>query len=60
MRNLILLRQGKFTEEQIQQEFQEFQSTLNATVRKGSFVEMFQGSKSPRILHNDNFWEGAM
>lgn len=44
--NLRLLRQGKFTEEQILEEYKEFQSTLNVTVEKGKFAELFQGSKS--------------
>ena len=41
--NLKLLREGKFTEEQIHKEFLEFQSTLTRTVEKGSFAELFQG-----------------
>ena len=45
MRNLTLLRKGKFSEEQILQEYQEFQSTLNVTTEKGSFTELFQGSE---------------
>ncbi|KAH7072591.1 hypothetical protein FB567DRAFT_612162 [Paraphoma chrysanthemicola] len=50
MENLRLLRQGRFTDEQIQQEFREFQSTLNATVKKGTFSEMFQGTNLRRTL----------
>lgn len=42
--NLRLLRQGKFTEEEIQQEYREFQGTLNATAKRGRFIELFQGS----------------
>jgi len=59
MENLRLLRQGKFTEEQIQQEFREFQSTLNATVKKGKFSEMFQGSKSSHLIHPTKRWDRA-
>lgn len=49
MINLRLLRQGKFTEDEIQQEFREFQSTLNLTVDKGSFMELFQGSELSQV-----------
>lgn len=45
LHNLRLLRQGKFTEEEIMQEYTECMSTLNLTVEKGRFVELFQGSK---------------
>ena len=46
----MLLKQGKFTEEEIRQEYQEFQSTLNVTVEKGRFIELFQGSKFHQAL----------
>lgn len=46
MANLRLLRQGKFTDEQILEEYREFQSTLDITVEKGAFVELFQKSKA--------------
>jgi MFS family permease len=45
IKNLRLWRQGKFTEEEIQQEYRGFQSTLNMTVEKGRFIELFQGIK---------------
>ena len=45
MVNLRLLREGKYSEEDILAEFQEFQSTLNATVKKGRMVELFNGCK---------------
>lgn len=45
MKNLRLLRQGKYTEDQIKEEYAGFVTTLNATVEKGSFKELFQGSK---------------
>ncbi|CAN9117288.1 unnamed protein product [Alternaria alternata] len=48
--NLRLLRQGKFTEEEIQQEYREFQGTLNATAKKGRFIELFQGTNLKRTL----------
>lgn len=46
MRSLTLLRQGRYTEEDIESEFREFKTTLNATVEKGRMMELFQGSKS--------------
>jgi SP family sugar:H+ symporter-like MFS transporter len=54
LNNLRLLRQGKFTEEQIMQEYIECQSTLSATVDKGNFMEMFQSSKNFTLQSPDS------
>jgi hypothetical protein len=43
MKSLRLLRQGAFTDEEIEAEFKEIQSTINITVRRGRFKEQFQG-----------------
>ncbi|KAL1611992.1 hypothetical protein SLS60_000215 [Paraconiothyrium brasiliense] len=50
MHSLRLLRQGKFTDEEIEAEFHEFRSTLNITVEKGRFLELFQGTNLKRTL----------
>lgn len=43
--SLRLLREGRYTDEQIESEYNEFKSTLNITVEKGRMQELFQGSK---------------
>ncbi|TGJ82197.1 hypothetical protein E0Z10_g6576 [Xylaria hypoxylon] len=51
MKSLRRLRLGKFTEDQIQQEFNEFQSTINLTVTSNpQFKELFHGSNLRRTL----------
>jgi hypothetical protein len=44
LKSLRLLRQGAYTEEEIQQEHSAIQAALNNTVKKGSFFDMFRGS----------------
>ncbi|KAJ8112649.1 hypothetical protein OPT61_g5023 [Boeremia exigua] len=50
MDNLRLLRQGKFSEDEIQQEYQEFQNNLEINVEKGKVMEIFQGKNLKRTL----------
>ncbi|KAF2176432.1 general substrate transporter [Zopfia rhizophila CBS 207.26] len=50
MRSLRLLRQGRYTDEQIENEFREFQSTIDCTVNRGSLQELFQGTNLKRTL----------
>lgn len=50
MHSLRLLREGSFTDEEIEAEFREFRSTLDRTVEKGRFRELFQGSNLKRTL----------
>lgn len=45
MNSLRLLRQGKFSNEEIEAEFAEFESTINLTVDRARFREIFQGSQ---------------
>lgn len=44
------LREGRFTEDQIQKEFAHLQSTVDATVEVGRFREIFQGTNLKRTL----------
>ncbi|KAF9891506.1 hypothetical protein FE257_003973 [Aspergillus nanangensis] len=44
------LRIGRFTDEEINQEFRELQDTINLTVDRGHWTEMFQGSNLRRTL----------
>lgn len=46
--NLKLLRQGAFTEEQIEAEFRELQFSLEQEVEQGKFIELFQGTNRKR------------
>lgn len=50
LESLRKLRQGRFTEEQIQREFSLLHSTVDATVEAGNFREMFQGTNLKRTL----------
>lgn len=43
--SLRLLRQGKFTEAEIEAEFTEYKNTINLAVEKGRFKEQFQGGE---------------
>lgn len=45
LKSLRLLRQGAYTEDEIEHEFREMQNALNNTVKKGSFMDMWRGSK---------------
>lgn len=49
IKSLRLLREGRYTEEQIEEEFREFKSTLNKTVENGRFTELFRGCKSSAL-----------
>lgn len=61
--NLVKLRQGKFTEEQIDLEFRELQAALDFenAFEKGTFMEMFQGVNLKRttIVVLVNFFQQA-
>ncbi|KAF4983403.1 hypothetical protein FZEAL_1132 [Fusarium zealandicum] len=46
--NLRLLRQGPFTEEEMQAEFKELRTSLEHEVEQGRFVELFQGNNFKR------------
>lgn len=48
--NLQLLRQGAFTDEQIEEEFQILKGTLELTAETGSFKEIWQGTNLKRTL----------
>jgi MFS transporter, SP family, sugar:H+ symporter len=48
--SLTKLRRGRFTDEEIEQEFRHLQSTIDATVETGRFREMFQGTNLKRTL----------
>lgn len=50
LQSLRKLREGRFTEEQIQSEFNHLHTTINATVETGSFKEMFMGTNLKRTL----------
>lgn len=43
MKSLRLLREGKFTNAEIEAEFAEYQNTINIAVEQGRFREQFQG-----------------
>ena len=60
-RNLTLLRQGKFTEEEIKHEFRELQAALENEVEKGNFREIFQGVNFKRttLVVFVNFFQQA-
>ena len=49
LKSLRLLRQGAYTDEEIEHELQEMQKSINKTVKKGSFMDMWRGSKSPQL-----------
>lgn len=44
------MREGPYTEAQIQAEFRSLQSTIDLTVEKGRFIEIFQKSTFPTSL----------
>jgi len=48
--NLIKLRQGKFTDEEIEEEFQTLIASINSSIEKGSFKEIWQGTNRIRTL----------
>ncbi|SPO01819.1 related to RGT2 - Sensor of high external glucose concentrations [Cephalotrichum gorgonifer] len=50
MASLRLLREGKFTDEEIEAEFQEIKGTINLTVDRGRFKEQFRGTNLKRTL----------
>jgi len=50
MKSLTLLRQGAFSQEEIEDELKEIKSTIDVTVDKGRFMEQFQGSTLFYIL----------
>lgn len=54
LNSLRLLRQGAYTEDEIEHEFREMQNALNNTVKKGSFMDMWRGSKLTPIT---NIWD---
>lgn len=43
MKSLRLLREGRFSEEEIQAEFRDLKSTLDVTVDKGRLDEIWKG-----------------
>ncbi|CCT62829.1 related to RGT2-Sensor of high external glucose concentrations [Fusarium fujikuroi] len=50
LNSLRLLRQGAYTEDEIEHEFREMQNALNNTVKKGSFMGMWRGTNLKRTL----------
>ncbi|TPX07772.1 uncharacterized protein E0L32_010564 [Thyridium curvatum] len=48
--NLAMIRRGKFTEQQIDEEFAALQAGLEVSVEKGSFKEIWQGKNRSRTL----------
>lgn len=48
LKALILLRQGKFTEEEILAEMQHIQDGIEREVEKGTFFDMFRGSQTTK------------
>lgn len=50
MASLRALREGKFTDEEINQEFRELQESINSQPERGRFVEIFQGPNLKRTL----------
>ncbi|KAK7417604.1 hypothetical protein QQX98_004425 [Neonectria punicea] len=49
-RSLKLLRQYSYTEEEIESEFQDIQTSINRVTEKGDFKEMFQGTNLKRTM----------
>ncbi|KAL9574580.1 hypothetical protein ACKAV7_001445 [Fusarium commune] len=45
LKSLRLLRQGAYTDDEIEHEFREMQNALNNTFKKGSFMDMWRGRK---------------
>ncbi|KAM0556772.1 hypothetical protein ACHAPJ_005832 [Fusarium lateritium] len=50
LKSLRLLRQGAYTDEEIEHELQEMQKSINKTVKKGSFMDMWRGTNLKRTL----------
>lgn len=45
LKSLKLLRQGAYTDEEINSEFEDMQRAINTTIKKGSFMDLFRGSE---------------
>ncbi|KAM0429236.1 hypothetical protein ACHAPT_006450 [Fusarium lateritium] len=50
LQSLKLLRQGAYTDEEIDSEFNEIQRAINTTVKKGKFMDLFRGTNLKRTL----------
>lgn len=50
MVSLRLLRQGRFSEDEMREEFDNMRNTLGATAEKGRWAEIFEGSNRKRTL----------
>ncbi|EEU40650.1 uncharacterized protein NECHADRAFT_33619 [Fusarium vanettenii 77-13-4] len=50
LKSLKLLRQGAYTDEEINSEFEEMQRAINTTIKKGSFMDLFRGTNLKRTL----------
>ncbi|KAF4981677.1 hypothetical protein FZEAL_2564 [Fusarium zealandicum] len=49
-RSLQLLREGAYTDEEIESEFLEIQKAISATVKKGTFMDLFRGTNLKRTM----------
>ncbi|RSM07177.1 hypothetical protein CDV31_008729 [Fusarium ambrosium] len=50
LKSLKLLRQGAYTEEEINSEFEDMQRAINTTIKKGNFMDLFRGTNLKRTL----------
>ncbi|KAL6353639.1 hypothetical protein LRP88_14137 [Fusarium phalaenopsidis] len=50
LKSLKLLRQGAYTDEEINSEFEDMQKAINTTIKKGSFMDLFRGTNLKRTL----------
>ncbi|KAF4443542.1 hypothetical protein F53441_11397 [Fusarium austroafricanum] len=50
LKSLRLLRQGAYTDEEIEREFQQMQDSLSKTIKKGNFMDMWRGTNLKRTL----------
>ncbi|KAL2691363.1 hypothetical protein Neosp_001747 [[Neocosmospora] mangrovei] len=50
LKSLKLLRQGAYTDEEINSEFEDMQRAINTTIKKGSFMDLFRGTNLKRTL----------
>ncbi|KAJ3542365.1 hypothetical protein NM208_g3256 [Fusarium decemcellulare] len=50
LRSLRLLRQGAYTDEEIETEFNDIQKAINTTIKKGSFKDLFRGTNLKRTM----------
>ncbi|KAF4967299.1 hypothetical protein FSARC_5129 [Fusarium sarcochroum] len=50
LKSLRLLRQGAYTDQEIERELQEMQNSINKTIKKGSFLDMWRGTNLKRTL----------